>query len=1050
MSNPAEQVRIEPDQRVERALAEGETHSYLLALKEGEYVRLIAEQRGVDLVLHLFAPSGEKIIEVDSPTGIRGFERVSEIAATAGDYRVDVAAAEGTPPGEYEIRIAEHRSATDDDRLRVEGERIFLRGEGLRRDKKLEEAVTQYERALVLYKQIGDRPGEADALHRLGMVHERLEEWGQAADFSGRAADVYRETENLTGQAEALNRLGRFLARLGRYGEAQTSLEKARKLFQVDNNLSGEAAALTNLGNVHQWTGRFHEAVSAYEKALTLRRRLDQKSMEAMTLLNMGELYLAWAKLPEARDRFEAALRVVEDLGDRERTALALESLGELDHREGRLADSRQHLERALEAYRELGNRHGLASAHNALGTALLKAGDLSAARAAHEQALGLFRTLGDVQGEATALSSLGRTAFARGEVSQALEYYRAARPLFERLGDRPGQALIHYGIGQVLVHQGDLDGGLRELKACLDEVEAVRSGADGLNLRAFYFASKQHYWDLYIDVLMRLGRERKEEGFERLALEATERRRARSLLDALSELQAEAREEIPLALLQEDRKIRDLLRDAEDLRRTALLEADAQRAAELDREIREHLAHLEDIRARMRRTSPRLEALDSPRTLTLDEIRESLLDSKTLLLVYSLGEERSFLWAVTKTSLKAHVLPGRERVEKAAFLVHDLMSRRLRRSGSRLRQIAVDDLAAMVLAPVAEELTPDKRILIVVDGALQAVPFAALPDPGAAPTGVAQKRPLLIEQHEITILPSASVVAILRQGRPAAVPFREPPVIAIVADPVFGRPDPEAQGRLARSAGALGLHTFEPLPHSGIEAEAIARMLRPRDVFKVTGLAARREVLDDERVRRAPILHLATHSLIDDRQPELSGLVFSLIGPDGEPLRNSFLQVHEIYDLSLKSDLVVLSSCETGVGRDVRGEGVQGMAQAFLGAGIPQVMMSLWKVEDAATKSLMIRFYHELLVEGRLPPEALRRAQLAMIREYRNDPSLWAGFVFLGDFGLKPGGGIEVSDDGGVDRAKRAGNDMPVEPADEPPSVVPNQPEQGSRRRSS
>jgi CHAT domain-containing protein len=1028
-------VRIEPGQRVGRLLAAGETHPYLVRLEAGEYVRIIAEQRGVDLILRLLAPDGGVIAEVDSPTGTRGAERVSEIAVTAGDYRTEVVGADETPPGEYEIRIEDRRPATAADRKRVEGERVFLEGEDLRRGKDFEEAITRFKRALRLWREAGDRVGEADALHRLGLMQERLERWLQAADLSGQAAEVYRETGNLTGQAESLNRRGRLLGRLGRYGEAQTVLEEAVQLFRADGNLSGEATALSNLGTIHLWNSRFHEAVDAYEEAQIILHRLGLQSKEALALLNMGELYLAWAKLPEARDRFEKALRIVEDLGDRESAAVALESLGELNHREGRFDDSRQQLERALGIYRELGNRRGQASTLNALGTVHLKSGDPSAAGKFHKEARRLYQELGDIQGEATALSSLGRAAFAEGDSRQALEHYHAARPLFDKLGDRPGQALIHYGIGQALVQQGDLEGGLRDLESCLEVVEEIRAGADGLNLRAFYFASKQHYWDLYIDVLMRLDEQRPGKRFAAKAVEAAERRRARSLLDALSDLQSEARKEITPALLQEDRKTRDLLRTAEELRRTALQDVDTKRVEALDQEIRIHLARLDYVRARMRRASPRLKALDSPPVLSLKKIQKSLLDSKTLLLVYSLGEERSFLWAVTKTSLTSHILPGREKIEKSAFLVHDLMSRRLRPSTSRLRQSAVDDLTSMVLAPVVEDLTKHERLLIVADGALQAVPFAALSEPGSVPRGAAKRRPLLLEQHEITLLPSASVVTRLRQGRPLAVPVRRPPLIAIVAEPVFGKPDPESHRTLARSAGDLGLERFERLPYSGIEAEAIAKMVRPEYVFKVTGSAAVREVFEDSRVQRAPILHLATHSLIDDRQPELSGLVFSFFGPDGAPRRNAFLQVHEIYDLNLKSDLAVLSSCETGSGRDVRGEGFLGMAHAFMAAGVPQVVMSLWSVEDEATKNLMIHFYRELLDEGRLPPDALRRAQLAMIREGRSDPSLWAGFVFLGDFGLRPGGGIEASDNGGTEPAKRASNDMPVEPGpDEPP----------------
>jgi CHAT domain-containing protein/TIR domain-containing protein len=229
----------------------------------------------------------------------------------------------------------------------------------------------------------------------------------------------------------------------------------------------------------------------------------------------------------------------------------------------------------------------------------------------------------------------------------------------------------------------------------------------------------------------------------------------------------------------------------------------------------------------------------------------------------------------------------------------------------------------------------------------------------------------------------------------------------------------------------------LDRLPFTRREAKTIQSLWRPGEVLPVFDFAASRDVLKDDRWLQAPILHFATHSLLDDRQPDLSGLVFSRVGPDGAPRTDGFLRLLDIYGLDLKADLVVLSACETGVGKEMRGEGLLGITRGFMSIGVPQMVVSLWKVEDQATAELMSRFYHEYF-DGRRPPEALQRAQRSMLLDPRwSDPALWAGFIFLGDYDRMPGG-VEARDTGGVEPVRTAsGGGMPP-PKIKPPKAKP------------
>jgi CHAT domain-containing protein len=196
------------------------------------------------------------------------------------------------------------------------------------------------------------------------------------------------------------------------------------------------------------------------------------------------------------------------------------------------------------------------------------------------------------------------------------------------------------------------------------------------------------------------------------------------------------------------------------------------------------------------------------------------------------------------------------------------------------------------------------------------------------------------------------------------------------------------------------GMGRFDRLPWSRTEAEAIARAADPAGhPLLALDFDANLETVKDGRLRPYRFLHFATHGVLDGEHPALSGLVLSLVDEKGRE-RPGFLVLHDVYDLDLNADLVVLSGCQTALGQEIRGEGLVGLVRGFFHAGAAAVVASLWRVEDRATALLMSRFYHALLVEGRRPPAALREAQRAMLKDPRyRDPFNWAGFALYGDW---------------------------------------------------
>ncbi len=1038
-----EDMTLEVGHPILRDLAGGGSDSYRMKLEAGQYVRCAADQQGIDVALRLLGPDGRLITEVDSPSGTHGAEKASVVAQAAGDYRIVVRSDDAkAKPGRYEMKVEEMRPATDEDRTRVKAERIFAVGEGWRRQSDWKGAEASYRQAFDLWRALKDAEGEATALYRIGWMREGQGDAAGALDLFDQAVAVYRSIGDSRGEAAVLNRRGGILDGQGKTTEAVAAFEQALARFETLNDLHGQATSLTDIGNAYFRVDRMRLAIVAYEDAATLWKRVDDPKSEGTMLLNLGQAYIAEGRPQEARDALEAARWAAEQIGNRDLTASVLSNLGELDQRQTRFGEAREVLQKALALQRQSGDEDGEAITLASLGTTLLKAGDLDGAAKAQNEALALFRKGHHAAGEGIALSNLGRVHHARGEDREAVARQREARAIFERIHDRQGMALSRYGAARSLVRLGDLAGARAELEPALVLVESLRGEAPGLDFRASYFAGKQHYWDLYVDILMELHQ-------EVAAFETVERRRARSLLDALGENRVAAAGEAVPALAAEARTVEESLRLA-GARRGALQKGRGREAAlaAADGEIRDLLARQDILRARMREGGG--EEVKGPAPLTLREIQKSLLPAGTLLLVYSLGEDRSYLWTVSRKSLESHVLPGRGAIENAARRLLDLLPRTSREAQVAEGRAAAA-LAALVLAPARQRIAASGRLLIVADGALQLVPFAALP--AGAANAADKKTDLLVRNHEIVNLPSVSVLAQLRQRRRRDATQRKPLEelrIAVIADPVFRADDPRVPRvqnagapavapplpreltRSVRDRGA-GAGALDRLPYTRQEADSIVSEVKRGKPLEAFGFDATRELLTGGSLRGYHIVHIATHSLIDDRQPELSGILFSMVDPQGRP-RDGFLPLHRIYDLDLDAGLVVLSACDSGSGPDLRGEGLLGITRGFLYAGASQLVVSLWKVDDRSTAELMKRFYHQLFEVGLRPAEALARAQASMHDDPEwSAPWHWAGFVYLGDFERRADGGLEAQDSGGVTVVKKPGSDLP------PPWVAPD-----------
>jgi CHAT domain-containing protein/tetratricopeptide (TPR) repeat protein len=860
-------------------------------------------------------------------------------------------------------------------------------------------ALADAQQALALVRAGGPSPWEREALSTLGSVYyatgqvpQALDSYKQAFAFDEQVDDRYREAVDL------LN-LGTMFTATGDPRGALACHQKAADIAKAQRDHRLEAAALGAVASDQRWADDLGAALENYTRSLALIRGSGDRRLESFTLHNLANLLVELGDSDSALPYFNEALTLTQATGDRPYEAMVLNSLAHVRAGAGDPGGALELYERALRstpsARMKTSLLTGLGEAHAALGRSLEAVQD-------YTQALSAERA-GEEQYEDETLTDLGTAYLASGNLPKAHDTLNEAIRLARARGHPATESDALYQMALVEARGGRLAEATAAVGSALTRAESARRTVGGGALQASFSVTLRKEYELAVDLAMQRERQEPGSGSDARALELCERGRARALLDSLSESRADVHEGVDRELLERRTEAVVQLR-GQETHRLEILGRDhtAEQAASAEAEVAARVSQLEQIEALIHVQSPRYAALTQPQPLTVPEIQSQVLDANTLLLEYTLGEERSFLWLVSPDSLRSFELPGRPVVEAEARRVYETWS-----SDPEAGSTPARALGAMLLGPVAGVLG-GKRLVVVADGALQYIPFAALPAPAAK--GPASP---LIAAHEVVTLPSASTLAVLRR-EVAARASASVSGVAIFADPVFANDDPRIRRRdestklaaqaarlppLVRSAREFGILRFDRLPSTRREAEEIARLAPPGSTLLALDFQASRATAIGPELARRRIVHFASHGLLNSRHPDLSGIVLSLVNERGEA-QDGFLQLNDIYNLKLGADLVVLSGCQTALGKDIRGEGLIGLTRGFMYAGAPRVVASLWRVSDRATAELMKRFYASILRDHMRPAAALRAAQEAIRREPRwSSPYYWAGFTLQGDW---------------------------------------------------
>jgi CHAT domain-containing protein/Flp pilus assembly protein TadD len=879
----------------------------------------------------------------------------------------------------------------------------------------------------------GSRAGEAEALNNLGEVYNWSGDLQQALKFYRQALAIWDELNDRRGRAQTHLYLGYTYSDLGQPREAFTFFNLALGVWEAAADRHQQEVTLTALGRLYSRIGESQQALNVFDKALPMARAVGDPIEEGRILNGMGYTYDQLGELRKAIEYYDSVVLLFRQAGYRKGAAATLYDAGRIYNSLGQHQQALGRFQEALKISQEYGDRRLVAFEIREIGRVYDSTGEKEKARNYYLQALAFWEKGNDFRPQAETLNWLGQVYADKGERELAFSSFKRALNLSRKAEYRFAEAASLYNLARLERSAGNLDAARLRVEESLAIIESMRQRVNDQDLRTTYFASVLSHYELYVDTLMQLDELDPSKGYLRSAFEASERARARSLLETITAAKVSARDHAEPALLEEEQQLNQRLDEKAQRQlqlRSAGKETDPELLA-LSKEIDDISWRLREVRTQLLSHGNEHVIARAGQPLSAAEIQKTVLDDDTIILEYMLGEHNSYVWVVTRSEIKGYKLPSRETIEAAvrnfrlslnakqpvSGETFEQREARLAKADASLSEVVVE-LGHVLLGPVVNRLG-SKRLIIVPDGALQYVPFQALTTaPGqTATTEDAVAQVPLVVNHEIIYEPSASALAALLAGtqhRPG--PFS----VAVFANPVFESDDPRVVSTRSprsdaiaedqaphvrdvfRDLGIANGPRIPALPGSRDEAEAIISVVPWRSGFSALGFEASRATISQTDLSKYRIVHFATHGFVDFEHPELSGLVLSMVNQQGQP-QPGFFRMHDIYNLKMPVDLVVLSACNTGLGKEVKGEGLIGLTRGFMYAGAKGVIASLWKVDDEATAELMKNFYAGMFQKGLTPSAALREAQLEMSQSKRwRSPYYWAAFVLQGQYDQK------------------------------------------------
>ena len=916
-----------------------------------------------DTALHVSGQGPDLLID--------GFEfgRETVTLSVAGQYRIEILPA-GETPNNTSLTVL-----TSIKPLPLQAAAAWQEAESAATRAKRSKEVEDYTASLRLWEALGESSAIARTWLMLGDVSENLSDFRSARENYERALEICHANADLRCAAEAANNSGNDAERLGQFSEAFSRLKAAAKDWQELSLPQRAGQTFSNLGMSFRHGADFDQAIDMYDRARTLLRNREPLAY-AKVLSNLGLCYIDLGQLEKAQVYFQNAIHAETGIAGAENDLiLSRMNFGRSLMLEGRLYEALPILERTVAAASPRPNRQTRAYTLNNLGQLLWHLHHVDAAESRLNSALVLYRDLGDKRGEAIALHYLGLIARERGDLNEGRSLLGQALQLRRDYGMRDEAADSLYELAKLELAAGNATRAKSLVEDAIPLLETVRTHVPGATLRASFYARRRNLLELLVSIAMRPGnKDATIEGFI-----AAERGRGRALLDLLAERRLSAPQPIELAGRQA--RIRRDINLLSQRKPTGSKEEET-----LKRQIEALIAEDLEVGARIEESIDSHEPGARPLTSVTDLQRE-VLSPQRAIIEYQLGERASYVWLVCDQQIKVFELPPRAVIDRQVAAATNLFGRILDRqrhpAAQAAFQKAMSRLSTTLLGPFKAKDLP-QILILVLDGDLNRVPFAALRF---------SDREYLGLHHDLIRSPSAAFLLQGNAPRPAA---DFPRSVLALYDPIFAADDPRAPSELRNRRDVVAEH-FARLPFND-ELKTISRLV-PRSRYDFLGGAdANAEALRRLLMERYALIHFSTHAVIDDDIPELSRIALSVV--DRQHRRVSgFLFPYQLAELRMNNTVVVLSACDTALGKRVLGEGMMGFASSLFSAGASQLVLTITAVDAQASSFLLSSVYsHFLSRHGTSMEHALTLARQSFLRSDRwSDPYYWASYVVMG-----------------------------------------------------
>lgn len=971
---------LEPGKILVKEIGFGKKQIYKLELPENFFATINVEQKDVALKVNIYNQNEfAKSITYEELHG--DFNPIYLTSTKPTTYFVEIVLPEelgDTSKGIYSIETELHVKTNHDDK-KVFACKSFIDAEKSINEAHIEVGINDYKKALDIYSELGLEKEQMGILFAIANAYKTSAQYDQALAHYNQSLFLATKLKISRMEGRSLSSIGVIHKLFGEYQKALDHFQKALEKNEQSNDSDGVSQTLNNFGTTYTALGEYSKSIQYFEKALTICKKM----------LNYQHLSAAYNNLAVSNARMKNYARAIE------------------------------YLEKGLDITIKTNFLYGQGSFLTNLGAIYERQNDYEKAIEYYEKASLIHHQTGDRETQAIVFSNMGTAYQKLAKRASAIEFYIKALQIHQELGLRKDEAITLQRIAQLQQEEYKLDDARISMERALSIIESTHKNILVQDLRRSHFSLAYDYYKNYIDILMALHKQNPSMGYNILAFEASEKSRGRNTKDILIQNKLDLNLNIDNNLIQEEKELREKISDK--VSEILKVKIDGSKAKAIEKDLEELELKYQILESKIKELNPNYLLLTNPKNLTLKEIQNEVLDNNTILLEYCLGHEKSYLWVISKRTFNSFELEKAEIINSLAKNIHKNISQffgevRLEKNVDKVLKlieqkkkdtdILVSSLSEMIISPAKDFLPTNKRLLIVPDEKLHYVPFSLL-----MKNAKNNKSSLLIEEHEIINILSGSTLFSQRQYVKNTSQKSE---ATLVGDPIFAPNDerikiPNSYNFLERSDEYLmnlsaeenGLDRsmiLSRLPFSKKEVLGINSFIKTYKTKILTDYQANLSNISNDHLAKSNYIHFATHAIVGRSNPKLNGIVLSLVDEQGKYI-DGFLSFDKILSMKLNAEMVVLSACQTALGKEVKGEGFVSLGRAFAYAGAKRTVISLWKVDDEATSEFMLKFYHKLLKDGMSPSTALRKTQIEMLKSKKWEiPYFWAAFIMEGE----------------------------------------------------